>query len=172
MADTLVLNADAQPLSLLPLSTIQWQEAVKYLWLDKVTVLDWYDDWVVRSASWETKVPAVVMLKEYMRVKTSVRFSKSNVFLRDEFICQYCRKPLAKKFATLDHILPISKGGKTNWTNVVCACGPCNQEKSDKIGRKPIRPPYRPDYWELVSKRRHLPYHVKHKGWLDYLGSN
>ena len=59
MADTLVLNADAKPYSILPLSTISWQESIKYLILDRVTVLEWYDDWVVSSPSWETAVPAV-----------------------------------------------------------------------------------------------------------------
>ena len=48
---TLVLNADAQPVSLLPLSIVGWQEAIRYLVLDKVTVMDWYDDWIVRSAN-------------------------------------------------------------------------------------------------------------------------
>ena len=52
MSDVLVLNADAQPVSYLPLSAIQWKEAITYMCLDKVTVLDWYDDWVVRSAHW------------------------------------------------------------------------------------------------------------------------
>jgi len=56
MADTLVLNADGQPVSLLPPSTIQWKEAITYLWLDKVNVLEWYDDWVVSSASWVNTV--------------------------------------------------------------------------------------------------------------------
>ena len=64
MAHTLLLNADAQPVSYLPLSIIKWKEAITYLWLDKVTVLEWYDDWMVHSASWETRVPAVIMLKE------------------------------------------------------------------------------------------------------------
>ena len=79
MADVLVLNADGLPVSYLPLSTIQWKEAVTYLWLDKVTVLDWYDDWIVRSSSWETRVPAVIMLKDMMRRKKTPRFSKTNV---------------------------------------------------------------------------------------------
>ena len=67
MAHTLLLNADAQPVSYLPLSIIKWKEAITYLWLDKVTVLEWYDDWMVHSASWETRVPAVIMLKEMQR---------------------------------------------------------------------------------------------------------
>ena len=51
MSDVLLLNADAQPISFLPLSAVQWKEAITYMWLDKCTVLDWYDDWVVRSES-------------------------------------------------------------------------------------------------------------------------
>ena len=61
--DTLMLNKDAAPISVLPLSAVRWQEAIKYMWMDRVTVLEWYDDWVVSSPSWETKVPAVMMLK-------------------------------------------------------------------------------------------------------------
>ena len=66
---TLVLNTDAQPLSYLPLSTISWQDAITSLVLDKVVVLEWYEDWVVRSANWETRVPAVVMQKHYQKKK-------------------------------------------------------------------------------------------------------
>jgi hypothetical protein len=61
---TLVLNADAQPTSLLPLSVVDWREAIRYLVLDKVSVMAWYDDWIVHSANWSTRVPAVIMLKE------------------------------------------------------------------------------------------------------------
>jgi len=51
MSDVLVLNADAQPVSMLPLSIVQWKEAVMYMYHDKCTVLEWYDDWLVRSPS-------------------------------------------------------------------------------------------------------------------------
>lgn len=59
---TLLLNADMQPISLLPLSIVDWQEAIRYMVLEKADVLEWYDDWVVRSARWETRVPAVLLL--------------------------------------------------------------------------------------------------------------
>jgi hypothetical protein len=52
VGQVLLLNADAQPVSYLPLSAIEWKEAITYLWLNKVTVLEWYDDWMVRSESW------------------------------------------------------------------------------------------------------------------------
>ena len=118
MADTLVLNADGQPVSLLPPSTIQWKEAITYLWLDKVRVLDWYDDWIVRSNTWETRVPAVIMLKDMYRRRRRPRFSKYNVHLRDYFTCQYCLTEFPKTQLTLDHVHPISLGGKTSWENI------------------------------------------------------
>jgi 5-methylcytosine-specific restriction endonuclease McrA len=168
--DTLLLNSDAQPLSHLPLSTLTWQESIKYMVLDKARVLCWHDNWVVRSVNWETPVPSIMMLTQYMKPKSSVRFSKSNVFLRDRFVCQYCNAKLEKRHCTLDHVLPISKGGKTSWDNSVTSCNPCNSKKSDSIKMKPKSQPRRPDYWELVAKKRELGFQIKDPAWLDYLG--
>ena len=127
--DTLVLNADGAPVNFLPLSTINWQEAIRYMVLDKAHVVAWHDDWIVRSARWETPVPAIIMLRDYMKPKTAVRFSKSNIFLRDRFTCMYCDKHLEKRDCTLDHVKPTSQGGKTTFENCVTACGPCNANK-------------------------------------------
>ena len=80
MSSTLLLNADMQPVSLLPLSIVDWQESIRYLVLDKVEVLEWYDDWVVHSARWSTRVPAVVMLRDYQRPKSSIRLSREIFF--------------------------------------------------------------------------------------------
>ena len=102
MSDTLVLNADGAPVSFLPVSTIDWQEAIKYLVLEKCHVLLWHEEWIVHSAVWETKVPSVIILKEYMKTKSNVRFSRSNVYLRDLYTCLYCEKVLQKKECTLD----------------------------------------------------------------------
>jgi len=167
--DTLVLNADAQPISYLPLSAIQWKEAVTYMWLDKVSVLEWYDDWVVRSASWETKVPAVIMLKEMMRRRRTPRFSKSNVYLRDLYHCQYCVEQFPKAQLTLDHVVPISRGGKTSWENIVSACGPCNAKKGNSLTPRPKVMPYQPDYFELVNKRKQMEFDIRHPSWEMFL---
>lgn len=167
--DTLVLNADGQPVSLLPPSTIQWKEAITFLWLDKVHVLEWYDDWIVRSSSWETRVPAVVMLKQMYRRRRNPRFSKYNVHLRDLFFCQYCNNQFPQKELTLDHVQPISKGGLTSWENIVSACNPCNSRKGNKLGIKPKTLPYQPSYYELVSKRKQLEFNIKHPSWRNWL---
>jgi len=107
MSDTLVLNADGQPVSFLPLSVINWQDAIRYMVLDKADVLAWHDDWIVHSATWETPVPSVIMLREYMKAKTTVRFSRSNVYLRDNGHCQYCGSHIERKVSTLDHVQPV-----------------------------------------------------------------
>jgi 5-methylcytosine-specific restriction endonuclease McrA len=168
--DTLVINADGQPVSFLPLSAVQWKEAVMYMYHDKCTVLDWYDDWVVRSPSWETRVPAVIMLKDYLRRTRNPRFSKSNVYLRDLYHCQYCNAAVTNASATMDHVLPLSRGGKTTWENIVTACGPCNGRKGNNMTMRPFYKPYKPGYYELVRKRKQMPIDVRHPSWVPWLG--
>ena len=169
MSDVLVLNADAQPISYLPLSAIQWKEAITYMYLDKVDVLEWYDDWIVRSENWETKVPAVIMLKEFMRRRRVPRFSKTNLSLRDLDTCQYCTQEFSRQNLTLDHVIPLSKGGKTNWLNIVAACQRCNTQKGNKTLMKPKRMPYEPTYYELVNNRKQLDFNVRHPAWNHYI---
>jgi len=166
---TLMLNADGAPVSWLPLSTISWEEAVKYMVLEKATVLDWYDNWIVHSANWETQVPAVMILRDYEKRKTSIRFSKHNVFLRDGYICQYCSEDVSKKTATLDHVLPVSHGGKTTFENTVTACGPCNANKGNNKKIVPKVKPFKPTYFQLVEKRKKQHWDMPHPAWKNYL---
>ena len=166
--DTLILNKDAAPISVLPLSAVSWQDAIKYMCLDRVTVLDWYDDWIVHSANWETKVPAVMMVKDYVRQNKYPRFSKFNVTLRDRFSCQYCGTNVSTNTVTMDHVYPVSMGGKTNWENIVASCMKCNSTKGSNLVRS-RREPYRPTYYELVAIRKELPFDVKHPSWRNYI---
>ena len=172
MSDTLVINADGLPVSMLPLSVVQWKEAIMYMYHDKVTVLEWYDDWMVRSPSWETRVPAVIMLKDYLHKTRKPRFSKSNLYLRDIYECCYCGTHVNKSNATMDHVVPLSKGGKTNWENIVTACGPCNSRKGNHVGPqwKPKYKPYAPGYYELVRKRKQFGFDLRHPSWAAWIG--
>lgn len=170
MSDTLVINADGQPVSLLPLSAVSWKDAVMYMYHDKCNVLEWYDDWVVHSAHWETRVPAVIMLKDFLRRSTRPRFSKGNLYLRDMYHCQYCGVGVNNKTATMDHVVPLSRGGKTAWDNIVTACGPCNSKKGNHMHMKPYYKPYEPGYYELVRKRKQMPFDLKHHSWAQWIG--
>ena len=102
----LVLNADYRPLSYYPLSLWPWQEAVKAAFLERVTILAEYDR-VVRSPTMEIAIPSVVVLKDYVKPQKRVAFTRFNLFLRDEFRCQYCG---SKSDLTFDHVVPRARG--------------------------------------------------------------
>jgi 5-methylcytosine-specific restriction endonuclease McrA len=165
----LVLNADYRPLSYLPLSLWPWQEAIKAAFLDRVIVLAEYDA-VVRSPSVVIALPSVVVLKEYVKPAKTAAFTRFNLFLRDEFTCQYCG---AKDGLTFDHIVPRSRGGRTTWTNVVASCGPCNLRKGSKTlrqaGMSLRRPALRPSPEQLQNVGRKFPPNHLHDSWMDYL---
>ena len=167
--DTLVLNADMMPVSILPLSSMFWQDAVKAIWLDSVTVIDYYDDWVVHSPSMEMQVPAVVMTRQYIDMGRAIGFSAENVFLRDSYRCQYCMEEFAESKLTLDHVHPRTYGGKTNWENITTACSPCNNKRGHNVKIRPARMPYQPSYYEMVERRRQHPIIVPHEKWAEYL---
>lgn len=169
MRNTLLLNTDAQPVNWLPLSTVAWEEAIRYLVLDRAVALNYYDDWIVRSQNWSTAVPAVMMLRERQKPKTSVRFSKGNLFLRDGYRCQYCGCDVDRRSATVDHVLPASLGGKTTFENTVTACGPCNAGKGNDRKIVPKKRPHKPTYWELVNLRKQQGWPDIPEQWRDYL---
>ncbi|MGA1761280.1 MAG: HNH endonuclease, partial [Paracoccaceae bacterium] len=125
----LVLNADYRPLSYYPLSLWSWQDAIKAAYMDRVDIVAEYDDYV-SSPTTRIKIPSVVVLKDYIKPQKRVAFTRFNLFLRDEFCCQYCG---AKGDLTFDHVVPRAAGGVTSWENVVAACSPCNLKKGSKL---------------------------------------
>ena len=90
MSDTLLLNACGNPISSFPVSTIRWQRAVKLHFLNKVDILESYEDWQINSPSFSMHVPATVITRDYYRPKHNVCFNRYNLALRDELKCQYC----------------------------------------------------------------------------------
>jgi 5-methylcytosine-specific restriction endonuclease McrA len=79
-------------------------------------------------------IPHVVQLLRFDKVpRQEVKFSRGNIYLRDHNRCQYCGKKFPSSELSLDHVVPISRGGKSHWENVVCACLPCNVRKGNKL---------------------------------------
>ena len=165
----LVLNADYRPLSYYPLSLWPWQEAIKAAYLDRVVIVAEYDQ-TVRSQRAEIRIPSVVVLKDFIQPQKRVAFTRFNLFLRDEFCCQYCG---AKGDLTFDHVVPRARGGVTSWQNVVAACSPCNLRKGSRslrqCGLQLNRKPRQPTPEEMHAHGRRFPPNYLHQSWLDFL---
>lgn len=169
---TLVLNADYRPLSYHPLSLWSWKDAVSALLLDRVNLVESYDK-VVRSPSIEFQVPSVVALKRYVTFNGRPAFTRYNIYLRDDFRCQYCGDHFSAKDLTFDHVMPRSRGGLTEWSNVVAACSPCNLKKANRTpqeaGMPLIQDALEPSIRTLNQAARRLPSSEVHHSWLDYM---
>jgi 5-methylcytosine-specific restriction endonuclease McrA len=132
----------------MPHKVIRWQDAVTMLFLDKADrVIDYQE--TICSPSVQMHAPAVIRLRRKIaKHKRGVRFSRVNVFTRDSFRCQYCRTRLPMSQLTYDHVTPRACGGRTEWTNIVTACRPCNSRKRDRTpdesGMFPHQAPVRP----------------------------
>ena len=176
----LLLNADYQPMSWLPLSIWNWQEAVKAVFSGKVTVVDVYPDVTIRAAHLEVPLPSVIALTEYVphQYDQTPAFTKRNVFLRDEYRCQYCSQLFHTRDLSLDHVVPRCRGGRLHWENAVTCCRKCNGRKGSldlselkgRLGMHLLRPPRTPTQYELAATAsRMLPRRV-HPTWEPYLG--
>jgi len=145
----------------MPLCTISWQKAM-ILWYrsqngysQNIEVLSYYDKDGIQSSSKTVAVPSVVrLLKFYNIFNRPIKFSRRNLFIRDNYTCQYCGSRKDLRQLTYDHVIPKSKwpansGRKpTNWLNITTACVKCNLQKGDKTPQQAKMPllksPYAP----------------------------
>jgi 5-methylcytosine-specific restriction endonuclease McrA len=118
----------------------------------------------------EIKIPSVIVLKDYVKPARTTAFTRFNLFLRDEFMCQYCG---SRGDMTFDHVVPRSKGGKTTWQNVVASCGPCNLRKGARslkqVGMNLRKTPNQPSSNQLLNAGRKFPPNYLHESWMDFL---
>ena len=131
MERTLLLNASYEPLHI-----VSWKKAINLLFSGKVEVLAEYDR-QIRSVSFSIKLPSVIRLLRYIRIKRNhhhVKFSRINIYTRDDFTCQYCGVHFESEDLTFDHVIPAGMGGDKSWDNIVTCCFQCNRKKG---GRTP-----------------------------------
>ncbi|MDH5681858.1 MAG: HNH endonuclease [Spirochaetota bacterium] len=164
----LLLNATYEPIKI-----ISWQKTMILYFNHKVEILEEYNGNFIHSERLTFRVPAVVRLKKYVNIHKflSLRFSKENIFYRDQYTCAYCGRQFSKNYLTLDHVIPLSRGGKKTWKNIVTACYTCNNKKADKIpdqhGFKLLKNPVEPPvtmYLNFYIKLQSVP-----KEWETYL---
>jgi 5-methylcytosine-specific restriction endonuclease McrA len=120
---------------------------------------DWKDipvganDEFVCTPQSKIKIPRVILLLSFDRVpRHDVKFSRKNIYLRDKNKCQYCGKRYRTDELNLDHVVPVSRGGRSTWENVVCSCIRCNIRKGNRspeeagmaLVMKPLKPRWHP----------------------------
>lgn len=137
-----------------PHKIVSWQDAVSLLYLGKADVVVEYED-EIRSPSTTIKLPAVMRLRTKIgRTKRGVKFSRINVYTRDDFTCCYCSAKLPASKLTYDHVVPRAQGGRTCWENIVTACYRCNSRKGNRTpaqaGMRLVKTPYRPNQLPLT----------------------
>lgn len=126
----------------------------------------------IRSPSWHMPVPEVIRVRRTIHIPfKEVTFCRKNVLLRDNKQCQYCGRIEPEERLTLDHVIPLSRGGKDHWTNVVVACRMCNNRKGsftpEEAGMRLLRDPRTPSSVLFLHIARHYGQH--RRVWHKYL---
>ncbi len=157
----LALNASYEPLTMVPM-----RRALRLVLDGKAEIVEADADKLVRSERLAVPRPAVIRLRRFVHVPRRFRRQVTNTFLfaRDSYRCQFCGRMQAelrpRESLTRDHLIPISRGGLNEWTNVVTACSPCNTRKGnrlpDEIGMHPLNAPHEPHFVHLSWAIRKL----------------
>ena len=126
MGHVLVLNASYEPLNV---CSVRWAHVLVHK--GKAEVVEHLAR-PLRSAAEKFVWPHVIRLLQYVRVPQALqrKISRRALFARDHWRCQYCGSDGGK--LTLDHVVPRSRGGKSEWENVVTCCAPCNLRKGNR----------------------------------------
>ena len=147
---SLVLNYSYEPLQF-----CSAKRAIIMIFNERAEFIE-SDGYVVRTPTTTFKLPAVIRVLNIVKrsKRRGISFSKKNILRRDNFTCQYCGA--INNSLTVDHVLPKSRGGKSNWINVVVACKSCNLKKGDQTpserGMRLLKKPSKPElYWPFFN---------------------
>lgn len=99
-------------------------------------------------------LPKVLRLIRYVKLRWQQRvpsWSRARLMERDNRTCAYC----GKHADTVDHVIPLSKGGRSSWDNTVAACKPCNGRKANRTPSQAgmellFASPHVPSWWEVT----------------------
>ena len=127
----------------------------------------------IKTFSLEVRVPKIIRLVVYDKLpKATVKFNRKNIFARDKNRCQYCGKKVPTSELSLDHVIPRTQGGTSNWKNIVCACTNCNKHKGgrrpEEAGMKLICKPVKPNHCPLIQLKLGS---NKYNSWKQFLNN-
>ena len=130
------------------------------------------EDDVISTISYRLKIPRVIILMLYDNLPPRrVKFTRKNIYRRDNNSCQYCGNKLRTEDLNLDHVVPLSRGGKNTWENVVCSCIRCNMRKGNRTVEearvKLIRKAKKPNWKTFVKST--FPVDSKWESWKEFL---
>lgn len=175
MSDVLVLNKNY-----LPINTISWMRTFSLMCKESALALDEdlnrynFDDWfqlsqMKQSNSWRyintvssrIAIPEIIILTVCDKyVRPVVRFNRRNLYFSYKNKCCYCGDKFPTKELTLDHVFPRSRGGKTEWENIVLSCYDCNIKKD---ARTPEEARMRMHYQPSKPEKSFMFYHLRDK---------
>ena len=127
----------------------------------------------IKTFSLEIRIPKIIRLVVYDKLpKATVKFNRKNIFARDKNRCQYCGKKVPTSELSLDHVIPRTQGGTSNWKNIVCACTNCNKHKGgrrpEEAGMKLICKPIKPNHCPLIQLKLGS---NKYNSWKQFLNN-
>ena len=127
----------------------------------------------IKTFSLEIRIPKIIRLVVYDKLpKATVKFNRKNIFARDKNRCQYCGKKVPTSELSLDHVIPRTQGGTSNWKNIVCACTNCNKHKGgrrpEEAGMKLICKPVKPNHCPLIQLKLGS---NKYNSWKQFLNN-
>lgn len=153
-----------------PVEIIPWTEAMRLVFLDKAEVIEVYPDQYIRSPNRNFEAPSVIRILQGVERSKKLRFSRENIYRRDDYTCQYCGTKFEVEDLTLDHVVPACRGGRKTWENIVTACMWCNGKKADKtleqFGVRLINKPVKPKHSLKMALRLHRD---DPQSWLAYV---
>ena len=128
---------------------VHWQKAMIVYLKGVMNALEFQDRTIMSAGGVEYEVPKVMMVKKYVKHRKKHSPTKRNIYLRDNYTCQYCGSKKVETL-TIDHVIPSSRGGENTWENLVAACFKCNSKKANrtpeeadmKLATEPMNPIY------------------------------
>jgi len=167
--EALLLNS-----TFMPLRIVSWKKAIILMSLGKVEVLEAYTK-EIHTVSISIRLPSVIRLLNFVRPRhQEMRFTRYNIYLRDQGRCQYCGRRFSLRDLTYDHVIPRASGGSVNWENIVTCCRSCNLKKGGRtpeearmsLIRTPTKPKWLPTL-DVAMGVRGMP-----ESWQNYLPDN